>query len=268
MKTNIVGFPRIGEKRELKKVIEAFFKGEITEANLVEEGKNLRKKHWLYQKSQDIDFISSNDFSFYDTYLDNAILFNAIPKEYEVLGGLDRYFALAKGYQKDNVSLKALPMKKWFNTNYHYIVTSISDETEFKLNSEKIINEFQEAKELGIITKPVIIGPLTFLKLANITGDYKKYISKLTPLYIELFLELKKVGVEIIQIDEPILVTDLTEEDKTIFSDVYNEFLKQDIKIILQTYFGDVRDLYKEINDLLFYGVGIDLLKDRRILNL
>ena len=261
MKTNIVGFPRIGEKRELKKAIEGFFKGSISEEDLLEQGKKLREKHWLYQKSQDIDFISSNDFSFYDTYLDNAILFNAIPKEYEVLEGLDRYFALAKGYQDDKVSLKALPMKKWFNTNYHYIVTSINETTEFNLNSEKIKNEYLEAKTLGIETKPVIIGPLTFLKLANTKDDYKNYLPKLIPLYKELFAELKNLGVQTIQIDEPILVTDLSLEDREIFSRVYNELLAEDIKIILQTYFGHVRDVYNEIKELSFYAVGLDFVE-------
>lgn len=267
MKTNIIGFPRIGEKRELKKAIESFFKGEISEAQLILEGKKLREKHWLYQMEQNIDFISSNDFSYYDTYLDTAILFNAFPKEYGVLHGLNRYFALAKGYQKDRISLKALPMKKWFNTNYHYIVTSINSDTEFKLNSEKIKNEYLEAKNLGIETKPVIIGPLTFLKLANTDESYENYIPKLIPLYKELFSELKNLGVETIQIDEPILVTDLETHEKELFSKVYKEFLKYEIKIILQTYFGHVADIYKEVKELPFYGLGLDFVEGEKNLD-
>lgn len=264
MKTNIVGFPRIGEKRELKKAIEGYFKGNITEEELLFEGKNLRKRHLNYQKEQNIDYISSNDFSFYDTYLDNAILFNAIPKEYEVLVGLDRYFALAKGFKDEFINLKALPMKKWFNTNYHYIVTSIDSNTNFKLNPQKILNEYLEAKELGISTKPVVLGPLTLVKLANFEGDYENLVQKLVPLYKELFSELKKIGAETLQIDEPILVTDLNIDEKRVFSKVYEELLKEDIKILLQTYFGDVRDIFQELVKLPFYGIGLDFVEGNK----
>lgn len=268
MKTNVIGYPRIGEQRELKKAIESYFKNEITQNQLEEEGKKLRLKHWIEQKNNGVNYISSNDFSFYDTTLDNAVLFNAIPKEYTVLEGLDRYFALAKGYQKDELNLKALPMKKWFNTNYHYLVTTIDEDTEFKLYPQKIIEEFLEAKNNGIETKPVILGPLTFLKLANTKKNYTDYLDKLVFLYKELFSKLTDVGVSIVQIDEPILVTDLSEEDILAFEKVYKDFLQSDIKIILQTYFGDIRDIYSRIATLDFYGLGLDFVEGNKSLEL
>ncbi len=268
MKTNVIGYPRIGEQRELKKAIESYFKSDISKEDLLEIGKSLRIKHWSEQKNSNINYISSNDFSFYDTSLDNIVLFNAIPKEYKILDGLDKYFALAKGYQNKEINLKALPMKKWFNTNYHYLVTTIDENTEFKLNPEKIISEFLEAKEKGILTKPVVIGPLTFLKLANIKGNYTKYLDRIVPLYRELFEKLLESGAQYIQIDEPILVTDLNQEDIEAFERVYRELLEGDIKIILQTYFGDIRDIYEKVKNLDFYGLGLDFVEGKENLEL
>lgn len=263
MKTNIIGYPRIGEKRELKKLIENYFKNDISKEILLEEAKSLRIIHWNSQKENGIDYISSNDFSFYDTFLDTAILFGAYSKEYKDLGldFLDTYFALAKGFQSDEKSIKALPMKKWFNTNYHYLVPEINEETNFELNLDKITSEFIEAKNIGIITKPVIIGPLTFLKLSNVKGNYKDYLNKLLPLYEELLAKLKDIGVEFVQVDEPILVTDLKEEDVRTFKNIYSKLLGTNINLILQTYFGHIEDVYNEIISLDFYGLGLDLVE-------
>lgn len=159
MKTNVIGYPRIGEQRELKKAIESYFKSDISKEDLLEIGKSLRIKHWSEQKNSNINYISSNDFSFYDTSLDNIVLFNAIPKEYKILDGLDKYFALAKGYQNKEINLKALPMKKWFNTNYHYLVTTIDENTEFKLNPEKIISEFWKQKKREYLLNQLLLAP-------------------------------------------------------------------------------------------------------------
>ena len=139
MKTSVIGFPRIGTLRELKFASEKYFKKEITADELLTKGKELRKIHWNTQKEAGIDFISSNDFSFYDILLDTAVLFGIVPKRYKELNlsELDTYFAMARGYQGESGDVKALAMRKWFNTNYHYIVPEVEDDTEIKLSGKK-----------------------------------------------------------------------------------------------------------------------------------
>ena len=156
MTTTIIGFPRFGENRELKFATERYFRREINQTELLNIGKALRKKHWALLASNHITEIPSNDFSFYDTTLDTAVLFNIIPQEVKALGfcQLDTYFALARGYQGEHGDVKALPMKKWFNTNYHYLVPQFEDATEIKVNGTKIFDEYLEAKSLGYNTRP------------------------------------------------------------------------------------------------------------------
>ena len=275
MKTAAIGFPRIGEKRELKRVTESYFKNQISKKELISESKKIREKHWKLQSNAGIDFITSNDFSFYDLFLDTTVMLNAIPKEYKDLNlsDLDTYFAMAKGYQNENSEIKALPMKKWFNTNYHYLVPKLSSETNLKLNSQKIINEYLEAKNIGIETKPVIIGPLTFLKLSKIEEgkeNYALYLLKVAKIYEELISDLSKTGVKYLQIDEPILVTDIDNSDIENFNKIYSIIFenKPDLNIILQTYFGDVRDAYSDILKHPFYAVGLDFLEGYKNLDL
>ncbi|AEF16909.1 MULTISPECIES: 5-methyltetrahydropteroyltriglutamate--homocysteine S-methyltransferase [Thermoanaerobacterium] len=267
MKTTIVGYPRIGVNRELKKVVEKYFKGEIGLSKLFAESKQLRKKYWLVQKEKGIDYIPSNDFSFYDNMLDMAFLLNVIPKRYKQLDLLpiDTYFAMARGYQDIEEDVKALPMKKWFNTNYHYIVPEIDDDTEFFLNDTKPFDLYREAKELGINTRPIIIGMFTFLKLArfNTKRTFEEILFELTNTYIEILKKFEELGTEWIQIDEPILVTDLTQEDINLFKIAYKKLLakKRNTKILIQTYFGDVRDIYETLIELDFDGLGLDLVE-------
>ena len=267
MKTTIVGYPRIGVNRELKKVVEKYFKGEIGLSKLFAESKQLRKKYWLVQKEKGIDYIPSNDFSFYDNMLDMAFLLNVIPKRYKQLDLLpiDTYFAMARGYQDIEEDVKALPMKKWFNTNYHYIVPEIDDDTEFFLNDTKPFDLYREAKELGINTRPIIIGMFTFLKLArfNTKRTFEEILFELTNTYIEILNKFEELGTEWIQIDEPILVTDLTQEDINLFKIAYKKLLakKRNTKILIQTYFGDVRDIYETLIELDFDGLGLDLVE-------
>ena len=170
MTTTVIGFPRIGEHRELKFATEKYFRQEISEADLQETARALRQKHWQTLKDSGIDEIPSNDFSFYDTTLDTAFLFNILPSEIKdiELSSLDQYFALARGYQGPKGDIKARPMKKWFNTNYHYLVPKFEADTTIKLNDEKIFQEFKEAQALGITTRPVLVGPFTLLSL----GEY------------------------------------------------------------------------------------------------
>ena len=172
MKTSVVGYPRVGAFRELKFNTEKYFKGIIPIEELQITAYNLRKSHWESQKENKVDFIPSNDFSFYDNMLDTAALLNVVPKRYKSLqfDALDEYFAMARGYQGEDGDVKALAMKKWFNTNYHYMVPEIEDDTKISLVGTKPFNEFLEAEKQGIKTKPVIIGAFTFLKLARFTG--------------------------------------------------------------------------------------------------
>ena len=274
MRTSVIGFPRIGKDRELKFASEEFFAGKINEAELLESGRMQREYNLKTQKAFGIDLISSNDFSFYDNVLDTAFLFNAIPQRYRDLHlpVIDTYFAAARGYQGANGNVKALAMKKWFNTNYHYIVPEIDDDTVIELKGKKPVEEFLEAKALGIDTKVDLIGPFTFLKLARYTGTKKAsdFAGALTSSYIKLLGKLSDEGASFIQFDEPYLVRDLTAEDIDLFETIYKNILssKGTLKILLQTYFGDIRDIYKNVIALDFDGIGIDFVEGRKSLEL
>ena len=274
MKTSVIGFPRIGRNRELKFASEKYFSGKISEAELLETGRMQREFNLKTQKGAGIDFISSNDFSFYDNVLDTAFLFNAIPQRYKDLGlsTIDTYFAAARGYQGDKGNVKALAMKKWFNTNYHYIVPEIDDDTKIELVGTKPLDEFSEAKALGVDTKVALIGPFTFLKLARYTGKKTAddFASVLTTEYIKLLNKLASVGASTIEFDEPYLVRDLTGSDIALFESIYKQILSEKgaLKIVLQTYFGDIRDIYKNVVALDFDAIGIDFVEGRKSLEL
>lgn len=264
MKNAVIGFPRVGKLRELKFASEKYFRGEITEQELTDTAESLRKEHWELQKDAGIDYISSNDFSYYDGMLDTSVLLNAVPKAYKELNLNERntYFAMARGYQGEAGDVKALAMKKWFNTNYHYMVPELYDDTKIELVGTKIFDEYAEAKKQGIQTKPTVIGPFTFLKLANCCeyntpSDYKEDIIKA---YQQILYKLNKLGAEWIQIDEPYLVTDLEISDIRMFTEIYSGLLRKkgQLKVLLQTYFGDIRDCYKEVTSLDIDGIGID----------
>ena len=207
MSTSVIGYPRIGSLRELKFALEAYFKGEKTEDEIKALAKELRKEHLTTQKNAGIEFISSNDFSFYDNTLDQAVLINIVPKRYRELelSELEKYFAIARGYQGKKGNVKALAMKKWFNTNYHYIVPEFEDDTKIELVGTKPFDEYTEAKQLGIETKPVLIGPFTLLKLIRFTG--KKGILDVKADFIKVYTEILKkfinLGTQWVQFDEP-----------------------------------------------------------------
>ncbi len=274
MKSAVIGFPRVGRLRELKFASEKYFRREITKQELDETAKALRREHWQLQRSAGIDYISSNDFSFYDGMLDTAVLLNAIPEEYQKLGleEQDTYFAMARGYQGEQGDVKAFAMKKWFNTNYHYLVPELEDDSQIQLSGSKPFDEYAEAKALGIETKPVIIGAFTFLKLAKYKGkknavDFSKQTVRA---YTDILDKLKEQGAEWVQFDEPFLVTDLSEEDIKLFVTLYEAILekKGNTKVLLQTYFGDVRDCYRDIMALQFDGVGLDFLEGKKTMEL
>ena len=274
MNTSVIGYPRIGKDRELKFASEKFFNGELDEAGLLEAAKAIRKEDLLKQKEAGITYISSNDFSFYDNVLDTAFLFNVVPQRYKDLGlsELETYFALARGYQGDKGNVKALAMKKWFNTNYHYLVPEIDDDTKIELTGSKPVDEFVEAKEFGVDTKVALVGPFTFLKLAKYTGAKKisDVYSVLTAEYIKLVSQLAAAGAKVIEFDEPYLVRDLDSDDIDLFKEIYSLILsnKNGAKILLQTYFGDIRDAYNEVTDLDFDLIGLDFVEGRKTLEL
>lgn len=190
MKTSVIGFPRIGELRELKFELEKYFRKEIGADQLLSTSAKLRQKHWKLQKDAGIDYISSNDFSFYDILLDTAVLLGIVPERYKKLNlsELDTYLAMARGYQGASGDVKALAMKKWFNTNYHYIVPEVEDDTVIELTGNKLWEEYSEAKAVGIETKPVVIGPYTMLKLCRYTGVKKAddYVEEIINAYQNL----------------------------------------------------------------------------------
>ncbi len=274
MKTSVIGFPRIGTLRELKFASEKYFRKEISEEQLKETAKELRKTHWNMQKNAGIDFISSNDFSFYDTVLDTAVLLNIIPKRYKELdlSEIDTYFAMARGYQGEHGDVKALAMKKWFNTNYHYIVPETEDDTKIKLSGDKLWNEYAEADELGIETKPMLTGAYTMLKLCRYTGNKseKDYVGDIITAYKELLQTCGKKQIAWVQFDEPALVLDMDDSDKALFHQIYDELLAvdTDTKVLLQTYFGDIRDIYEEVIKMPFAGIGLDFIEGKQTCDL
>ncbi|MBR3026097.1 MAG: 5-methyltetrahydropteroyltriglutamate--homocysteine S-methyltransferase [Oscillospiraceae bacterium] len=274
MKTSIIGYPRIGCLRELKFASEKYFRGEVTAAELEKTAKEIRSYNLNLQKNSGLDFIPSNDFSYYDGILDTAFLLNAVPERYTSLGlsVLDTYFAAARGYQGDKGDVKALAMKKWYNTNYHYMVAEIDDSTEIKLNGTKPFDLFKEALDAGVKTKPVVIGAFTFLKLARYKGTKKAadFVKETAKAYSDLLKKFAELGAEWIQFDEPSLVKDLTAEDIKLFTDLYKEILadKGLVKVIAQTYFGDVRDCYSELCGLDFDGIGLDFYEGKKSLEL
>lgn len=269
MNTTIVGYPRIGKMRELKFAIEKYWRGEVTEAELKETAKTLRSEKLKKQKQAGITISPVNDFSYYDGMLDLAVMLNAVPERYRKLNlsPLDTYFAMARGYQGEHGDVKAFAMKKWFNTNYHYMVPELENGMELKLQAEKLFAEYEEAKALGVCPRPVTIGAYTFLKLAVAENGVAKesYVEPVKKAFQELLQECEKRGVEWIQIDEPALVLDMDSADKKLFCDLYQNILsaKGSVKVLLQTYFGDVRDCYQEISKLAFDGLGLDFVEGK-----
>ena len=274
MQTSVIGFPRIGTLRELKFASEKYFRKEIEAEELQQIAETLRKTHWSIQKEAGIDYISSNDFSFYDMTLDTAVLLNIIPKRYKELelSGLDTYFAMARGYQGASGDVKALAMKKWFNTNYHYIVPEVEDDTVIQLSGNKLVDEYAEAKALGIETKPVVIGAYTMLRLCRFTGKKPAldYVEDIISAYQNLAKKCEENQIAWVQFDEPALVWDMEESDIALFHKIYDGILscKKHSHILLQTYFGDVRDIYQDLIQMPFDGIGLDFIEGKETLNL
>ncbi|MDD3177380.1 MAG: 5-methyltetrahydropteroyltriglutamate--homocysteine S-methyltransferase [Atopobiaceae bacterium] len=267
MQTSVVGYPRIGARRELKFAVQRYWRHEMDAAELEGLAASLRLTHWNTQQTAGIDLIPSGDFSFYDTMLDTSLMLDAVPRCYRELGlaPLDTMFAMARGYQAEAGDVHARPMKKWFTTNYHYIVPRLDADTSLHLASTKPLDEYLEAAAAGIRTKPVLVGPYTFLTLARYEDGRTAadFADQAAAAYADLLGRLAAAGAEWVQFDEPSLVGDLTGEDVTLVSSLYRQVLsaKGDAKVLLQTYFGDTRDCFQDICSLGFDGIGIDLVE-------
>ncbi len=269
-----LGYPRIGLRRELKFALESYWNKKSTLDFLVKTSNEIQLNNWQLQKNLGIDLIPSNDFSLYDHVLDTTVLVNAIPSRFfheEIMDDYTRYFAMARGFHAQNLNIPAMEMTKWFNTNYHFIVPEISHDTSFVLNSQKPLDAFLLAKSAGIQTRPVLLGPVTFLLLSKSNDENLNPLEKLSellPIYRSLFSEFHSAEIQWIQLDEPFLVSDLNRDSKQAYQQMFLELgeLKNRPNVLLTSYFDDI-SLNKElISESPFEGLHIDLinLKDAR----
>ena len=238
-----LGFPRIGKKRELKHALEKFWKGETTEQTLQTAAAQLRQTHWQTQKAAGIEIIPSNDFSLYDQMLDASVMLSAIPDRFGWQGGevpLSLYFDMARGGKAS----QAMEMTKWFDTNYHYLVPELSKKTAFRANPAKALQEFREAKALGITTRPVLIGPVSYLILSKMQDGSERWnlLPSLLKAYQAIIQALATEGAEWIQMDEPCLVLDLDADAKEACRRAYESLKDAGARLMLATYFGALRD--------------------------
>ncbi|MCP3741872.1 5-methyltetrahydropteroyltriglutamate--homocysteine S-methyltransferase [Rossellomorea sp. BNER] len=264
VKSSNLGYPRIGEKREWKKALEQFWVGKLGKEVFLKRIKEIYLGHLQKQKDEGIDLIPVGDFSLYDHVLDTAVMFGLVPERFEYDGGkvpLETYFDIARGTK----GAVAAEMTKWFNTNYHYIVPEL-DGVVPTLVENRPLHFYKEAKQkLNIEGKPVILGPVTFVKLSKgyNKSDFKKVVEQFVPLYASILRELQNEGVEWVQVDEPILSTTLSKEEVAIFNDVYQALHEAapNIKVILQTYFDSIEH-YEDVIKLPVQGIGLDLVHD------
>ncbi|WP_185872145.1 5-methyltetrahydropteroyltriglutamate--homocysteine S-methyltransferase [Blattabacterium cuenoti] len=272
-----LGYPRIGIKRELKKACEAYWSQKIDLNALFEVGRKIRKENWIMQEIANLDLIPCNDFSFYDHVLDMSFLLGNIPESYlsikTIENNIDLYFAMARGFQKDGWDIKAMEMTKWFNTNYHYIVPEFYKNQKFYIFSKKIFDELEESKNLFKSVKkikPVLIGPISYLFLGKEKKEKDKsfhrmdLIENLVPVYIKIINDLKNKGVKWIQLDEPILVLDMSEKEKEAFQYAYKKISQfcSEINILLTSYFDGISENLYLLKDIFIKALHIDLVED------
>ncbi|KAF9451667.1 cobalamin-independent methionine synthase [Macrolepiota fuliginosa MF-IS2] len=265
--SSVLGFPRIGANREVKKAVEAYWAGKTSADDLTKAAAEVKKASWTSVKAQGVDFVPSGEFSLYDHVLDHSAIFNVIPKRYVGLGlsDLDVFFAMGRGRQSEGVDVPASEMKKWFDSNYHFVVPEFSEETDFKLNFNKALEEFKEAQAAGVTTRPVILGPISFLVLGKNAKTAQpgfrpiSLLPKLIPIYKQLLGDLKAAGVEWVQIDEPILVLDTAAALEKEYTAAYAELVPVSPKIMLTTYFARLDSNLKFVAKLPVAGLHIDL---------
>ena len=268
IKTANLGYPRFGAKRELKQALESFWKGKSSQDDFLRVCYELRRQNWKLQQDAEIDFIPSNDFSAYDQVLDMIATVGAVPERYKWAGenvDLETYFAMARGSQSASGDTPAMEMTKWFDTNYHYIVPEFESGQTFKLASTKIIDEFKEAVELGIKTRPVLLGPVSFLILGKSMAEgfsQLDLLNALLPVYQLILKKLSEARAEWVQIDEPCLVLDLNKEEAAAYKQAYRKLANPNYpKLMLTTYFGDLRDNLPLVAELPVAGLHIDLVR-------
>ncbi len=261
-----LGFPRIGHKRELKKALEAYWKGDLSDEGLSETGRALRQRHWKIQAGAGLDYVPTNDFSYYDQMLDATAMLGAIPRRYGFSGGqvdFKTYFAMARGSDQ----APAMEMTKWFDTNYHYIVPEFEATMTFELRSTKVVDETKEALAQGLTPKPVLVGPITYLWLgkekANDGTTFSRLdlLPRLIPVYQEVLKRLKALGVQWVQFDEPALVEDLPAAWLRALEDAYQKLSQSGVKILLATYFESVQAHAKTLQALPVDGIHLDLVR-------
>jgi 5-methyltetrahydropteroyltriglutamate--homocysteine methyltransferase len=257
-----LGYPRFGAGRELKVALEKFWQGKTSAADLLQTASDLRRQNWKLQQHAGIDFIPSNDFSLYDQVLDTSLMVGAIPARYQWQGDkvdLATYFAMARGAQ----GLVAMEMTKWFDTNYHYLVPEFEAGQTFRLVSTKVIDEFKEALALGIQTRPVLLGPVSFLLLGKASDvDPLALLKNLLPVYESVLQQLAELGAKWVQVDEPCLVLDLTEAQRNAYQSAYETLgATAEIKLMLTTYFGGLGDNLPLAMALPVDGLHIDLVR-------
>ncbi|WP_273204250.1 5-methyltetrahydropteroyltriglutamate--homocysteine S-methyltransferase [Marinobacter subterrani] len=263
--THNLGFPRIGARRELKFAQEAFWKGQISEEELQITGTDLRRKHW--QKQRNLDQVPVGDFSFYDQVLDMSVTLGNLPERVNQAGGseLERYFRLARGRSGRESSCRGVQageMTKWFDTNYHYIVPEFHQHTRFQLNGDRLIEQIIEARAQGLSPKPVIIGPVTYLWLgkAKDNSDRLALLGALLPVYSELLDLLANHGIDWVQVDEPALVTDLDADWRHAFNLAYHHLKTSNTKLLVTTYFGELRENLQLACELPVAGLHLDAI--------
>ena len=259
-----LGFPRIGARRELKFAQESYWKGDSSAEQLAEVAKALRARHW--QNQAGLDFIPVGDFTLYDHMLDMSLTLGNLPKRAYEGGGseLDAFFRTARGRSPidQGAGVAAGEMTKWFNSNYHYIVPEFDRDTSFKLNSQRLLAQIAEAKSQGVQFKPVIVGPVSYLRLGKSKDGSQRLdlLPKLLPVYKELLAELARAGAEWVQIDEPVLVTSLCDNWRNAFKTAYGALAGSGVKLLLATYFGDLGENLELLQDLAVDGVHLDAI--------
>jgi len=273
VKTHNLGFPRIGAKRELKFALESYWKGQSSRDALQSLGGQLRQRHWIHQI--ELDLAPIGDFAYYDQVLDMSFTLGNLPERVRGFHGdpLDNYFRVARGRSAASADdhsaccggVTAGEMTKWFDTNYHYIVPEFSAATEFKLDASRLLEQIAEAKAQGVRFKPVIVGPVTYLWLGKAKDESDKLglLSRLLPVYAELLETLASAGAEWVQIDEPVLVTELTPEWEHAFRDAYHQLKGCRVKLLLATYFGQLQENAHLAANLPVAGLHIDAINGR-----
>lgn len=271
--THNLGFPRIGAKRELKFALESYWKGQSPRDELKTLGAELRRRHWQDQAA--LDFVPVGDFAFYDQVLDMSFTLGNLPERVHGFPGdaLDNYFRVARGRSAESADehahccggVAAGEMTKWFDTNYHYIVPEFSTATEFKLDASRLLEQLAEAKEQGVKAKPVIVGPITYLWLGKAKDDSNKLdlLERLLPVYAELLEGLAATGAEWVQIDEPVLVTELDAAWTHAFNLAYHHLKSCRVKLLLSTYFGKLQENVHLAANLPVAGLHIDTINAR-----